>query len=115
MTTRPANLRTRLSVERLVRTPDSGGGGVDQPAAVGIFWAEGLPPTGREVYESQELQTAVDIVFTLRYTNLLRPAMIATDGDGNVYDILAQYPKDLTKRWTVLLCRQRRQLTTPGA
>ena len=100
-TTRIGGLRHRVSLEAPVRTADEGGAAVISWQVVATVWAEIMPKSGREVFESDQLGGRITHDVRIRHRDGVTPAMRFVFG-ARVFDI--RYAANVGERNEWLLC-----------
>ena len=67
------SLRHRVTIQALVNTPDTHGGNIETWVDVATVWAKIEPIRGREFWQAQQMNTALDTVVTIRYLGSINP------------------------------------------
>lgn len=67
MTIRAGELNRRIALQSVTRTADEGGGATSAWATFATVWAKVEPLDGRERYEAQQVESAVNHRVTIRY------------------------------------------------
>lgn len=99
-------LRHRLTLERVVRTPDGGGGVTESWVSEATLWAEIRPLSGGEAVEAGRLAGKHRFEITLRYRDGVEPAMRFRLG-ARLFHILAVENVEERGRWLKALCEER--------
>jgi len=103
----PGRLRERVTISRLVRTPDGQGGFSESWTTLATIWAAVEPYSVRYVVEGRQPEEDIRYRITVRRRSDLVPAL----GDrvtwsGRTLDVLAVVPDPERKIYT-LECRER--------
>ncbi|MEZ5851833.1 MAG: phage head closure protein [Hyphomicrobiaceae bacterium] len=105
-TSRISQLRHRIVIEAVSRTPDGGGGASEAWAPVATVWAAVRSATGTESVQADAVSSRVSHTVLMRHRDGVVPAMRLRHGT-RILDILAVHDTDDRKRFLTCLCRER--------
>ena len=99
-------LRHRLDLERVVRTPDGGGGVSESWVVEATVWGAVRPLTGSEAVEADRIAGTQRVEITIRYRAGVDPAMRFRK-ESRVFHILSV--ENIVERnvWIRALCEER--------
>lgn len=100
------NLRHRVAIEAVVRTPDLGGGAAETWVTVAEAWAEIVPASGTEALDADQIAGRVSHVLHLRTGIGIEPEMRIRMG-ARVFEIRAVIDLAERRRWLRILVEER--------
>jgi len=99
-------LRSRLTLQRPVRTPDGQGGFTLTWQNVATVWAQITPLAGREYMFAEQLATGLTHQVSIRYYTGLDPTWRGVTNDGETLNIRSASNPDSRKHEHALFCEQ---------
>ena len=100
------DMRRKLTLERIVRTGDGGGGANEAWVSVAQIWAAIASLRGDEGLREQRVSGRVSHEISMRYRSDVEPEMRFSI-DGRVFQILAVIDPDQRRRRLNCLCEER--------
>jgi len=100
------NMRRKLTLERIVRVGDGGGGALASWVSVALVWGAVEALSGDEALEEHRVSGRVSHEIGVRYRSDVEPEM-RFSMDGRVFQILAVFDPDGRRRWLKCLCEER--------
>jgi SPP1 family predicted phage head-tail adaptor len=98
-------LRQKLTIQTLTRTPDGYGGYTKAWNDFATTWAKIQPLRGDERYKAQQVMNTVSHKITLRYLDGIKPQMRAISG-SRIFNILAVINVEEKNELIELLCEE---------
>lgn len=102
-------LRARLRLERLIQTPDTGGGFTESWQLIEELWAELAPAGSGEQELADHLESRVKFTITIRYRNDITAADRFTQ-NSDVFAIHGIFDPDTRRQWLVCKCTREQKL-----
>ena len=100
------DMRRKLTLERIVRSGDGGGGSSESWISVAQIWCSVETLRGDEAHREHRLSGRVSHEIGMRYRSDVEPEM-RFFVDGRVFQILAVFDPDQRRRRLSCLCEER--------
>lgn len=98
-------LRHRVTIQKLISTPDGGGGSTKTWIDDATVWAAIEPLRGGERYVAQQIQSELTHKITMRYREGIKPQMRIKYKD-RIFEILSVIDIDERRIWLEMLCSE---------
>lgn len=98
-------LKHRIAIQGITRTADGQGGYTEAWSDVVTVWAKIEALSGRELWQAQQVQSAVTHRITIRYRSDITPAMRIKYG-ARYFNVDAVINPDEGKEQLQLLCKE---------
>ena len=102
---RAGELRQRITIQQKTITRDTYGAAVETWAALATVWAAVEPMSGREYFQSQQINAEVTTRIRIRHRSDVDSTMRVVFG-ASTYDIQAVIEPETNKRELQLMCRE---------
>lgn len=102
-------LRHRVTIQKLISTPDGGGGSTKTWIDDATVWAAIEPLRGGERYVAQQVQSELTHKITMRYREGIKPQMRIKYKDrikDRIFEIWSVIDIDERRIWLEMLCSE---------